>query len=62
MVNILNKSICKHMKEYANDQSRILVSDLSLMNRREIKNMIAFKSEPQSLAKKDIKLVQLVKY
>ena len=34
---------CLHMKEYASDQSRILVADLSLMNRREIKNRIAFK-------------------
>ena len=31
------------MKEYASDQSRILVADLSLMNRREIRNRIAFK-------------------
>ena len=30
------------MKEYASDQSRILVADLSLMNRREIRNRIAF--------------------
>ena len=29
--------------KYASDQSRILVADLSLMNRREIKNRIAFK-------------------
>ena len=34
---------CLHMKEYASDQSRILVADLSLMNRREMKNRIAFK-------------------
>ena len=32
-----------YMKEYASDQSRILVSDLSQMNRCEIKNRIAFK-------------------
>ena len=31
------------MKEYASDQSRILVADLSEMNRREIKNRITFK-------------------
>ena len=31
------------MKEYASDQSRILLADLSLMNRRKIKNRIAFK-------------------
>ena len=31
------------MKEYASDQSRILVADLSEMNRREIKQRIAFK-------------------
>ena len=32
-----------YMKEYASDQSRILVADLSKMNRREIKIRIAFK-------------------
>ena len=35
-----------HMKEHASDQSRILVTDLSQMNRREIKkktDTIAFK-------------------
>ena len=31
------------MKEYASDQSRILVADLSKMHRRGIKNRIAFK-------------------
>ena len=31
------------MKEYASDQSQILVADLSQMNRRQIKNRIAFK-------------------
>ena len=30
------------MKEYASDQSRILVCDLSYMNHREIKNRISF--------------------
>ena len=33
----------EYMKEYASDQSRILVSDLSEMNPRDIKNRIAFK-------------------
>ena len=33
------------MKEYASDQSRILVSDLSLMNRREKKPGQTLKSE-----------------
>ena len=33
-----------HMKEYASNQSRILVADLSLINRRKIKkNRIAYK-------------------
>ena len=31
------------MKEYASDQLRILVTDLSQMNRRKIKYRIAFK-------------------
>ena len=31
------------MKEYASDQPRILVADLSEINLREIKNRIAFK-------------------
>ena len=35
----------EHLKEHASDQSRILVADLSEMNRREIKkNLIAFKT------------------
>ena len=31
-----------YMKEYASGKSRILVSDLSYMNRRKMKNRIAF--------------------
>ena len=47
-----------YMKEYACDQSRILVADLSKMNRREIKTGYFLKSEPYSLALKNIKSMQ----
>ena len=48
------------MKEYASDQSLILVSDLSKMNRREIKNRIAFKIWTAVLGEEKNKIGQIL--